>query len=126
MSESQAQLSREEQEESIQKYDAVANTRDLTGLISTVVFFILLSFALFQLYKVAFGQYTTYIHRTVHLGFALVLIFLLFPMRRRSGKRQKIAWYEYVLALLALIVCGYWPLFYETVVQQIGGITQIQ
>ncbi|HLR80721.1 MAG TPA: TRAP transporter permease [Bacillota bacterium] len=126
MSESQEQLSREEQEELLQKYDAESNTRDLTGLMATVVFFILLSFSLFQLYTGAFGQYTAYIQRTVHLGFALVLIFLLFPMRRRSGKRQKIAWYDYVLALLALIVCGYWPLFYETVVQQIGGITQIQ
>src|SRR5690606_18136950 len=39
---------------------------------------------------------------------------------------KKIAWYDYILALLSVIVCGYWPVFYETLVQKIGGINQSQ
>jgi len=125
MSESKPELTKEQQDELLQKYDAESNTRHLTGIAAKVVFITLIAFSLFQLYTGAFGQYTAYIQRTVHLGFALTLIFLLFPASKK-GNKVKIAWYDIILALLAIVVCGYWPLYYETLVQQIGGIDQTQ
>ncbi|RLL41808.1 TRAP transporter permease [Oceanobacillus piezotolerans] len=119
------QLSAEEQDAIMQKYDAEARTRNLTGKIGMTVFVIMLAFSLFQIYTGAFGQYTAYIQRTVHLGFALVLIFLLFPARKK-GNNRKIAWYDCLLVSLSILVCGYWPLFYDTLVQQIGGISGAQ
>ena len=119
------QLSVEEQEKLMEKYDAESNTRQLGGWIAAVVFFILIAFSLFQLYTGAFGQYTAYIQRTIHLGFALTLIFLLFPARKK-GKKKTVAWYDYILALLAIVVCSYWPVFYESLVQKIGGIDTVQ
>ncbi|HEY4600765.1 MAG TPA: TRAP transporter permease [Cerasibacillus sp.] len=119
------ELSQEEQDKLLEKYDAEARTRQLTGIAAGIIFAILLGFSLFQLYTGAFGQLTAYLQRTIHLGFALVLIFLLYPARKSAPKR-KIAWYDYVLALLAIIVTGYWPVYYETLVQQFGGITEAQ
>lgn len=118
-------LSQEEQDKLLEKYDTESNTRNLTGIISTVVFLTLLAFSLFQIYTGIFGQYTAYVQRTVHLGFALTLIFLLFPARRGST-RNSVPWYDYILALLSIVVCAYWPVFYDTLVQQIGGITETQ
>src|SRR5699024_1985690 len=80
---------------------------------------------IFQLYTGAFGQFTAYIQRTVHLGFALTLIFMLYPARKTKMK-NKIPWYDIILILLAVIVTSYWPIFYETLVQQIGTITDLQ
>ncbi|MET3698309.1 TRAP transporter 4TM/12TM fusion protein [Bacillus oleivorans] len=125
MSENMSEITKEQQEELLQKYDAESNTRRLTGIAAKVVFFGLIAFSLFQLYTGYFGQLTAYIQRTVHLGFALALIFLLFPARRKGNKR-KIAWYDYVLALIAIAVSAYWPLFYKTLVQQIGQIDTAQ
>lgn len=125
MSDSKDQLTEKQQEELLQKYDSESNTRKLAGTAAAIVFIGLLAFSLFQLYTGAFGQYTAYIQRTVHLGFALSLIFLLFPARKK-GNKKKVAWYDYLLVLLSIIVCGYWPVFYETLVQQIGSITQVQ
>ncbi|OZU86993.1 C4-dicarboxylate ABC transporter [Virgibacillus indicus] len=125
MSDSKEQLTQEEQEELLKKYDAEANTRNLGGIIANVVFVLLIAFSLFQLYTGAFGQYTAYIQRTIHLGFALALIFLLFPARRKADK-SKVPWYDYILVLLSIIVCGYWPVFYEELVQKIGGIDGVQ
>lgn len=125
MSEKKDQLTEEEKEALMQKYDAESNTRKLTGIIATVVFLVLIAFSLFQLYTGAFGQYTAYIQRTVHLGFALVLIFLLYPGRKKGNKR-KVAWYDYILVLLSIIVTAYWPVFYDTLVQKIGGINETQ
>src|SRR5699024_2726613 len=84
-----------------------------------IVFITLLAFSLFQLYTGAFGQYTAYIQRTVHLGFALTLIFLLYPARKK-GNKKKVAWYNILLAVAAIVVCGYWTVFYESLVQKIG------
>lgn len=119
------ELTAEEQEKLLKKYDAEANTRDLTGYTAKVLFFMLLAFSLFQLYTGIFGQFTAYIQRTVHLGFALTIIFLLFPARK-GLKKTKVDWYDYILIGLTIVVCGYWPVFYDTLVQQIGGINTQQ
>lgn len=111
------QLSEEEQKALMEKYDAESRTRKLSGMMSKVIIGLLVAFSLFQIYTGAFGELTAYIQRTVHLGFALVLIFLLFPARK-TALRQKIAWYDYILAVLAIIVCGYWPVFYDSLVQK--------
>ena len=88
---------------------------------NVVVVLILLAFSIFQLLTGYFGAYTAYIQRTVHLGFALVLIFLLFPATKKAPRRH-IAWYDYGLAALAIIICGYWPVFYESLVKMVGSI----
>lgn len=85
----------------------------------------MIAFSLFQVYKGIFAQYTAYIQRTVHLGFAIALIFLLFPARRKK-KKSSVLWYDYLLVVLSIIVYGYWPVFYDTLVQKIGGIDGAQ
>ncbi|MDC3414018.1 TRAP transporter permease [Aquibacillus sp. 3ASR75-11] len=119
------QLLADEQQKLLEKYDIESSTRRLTGFAGWVVYIGLIAFSLFQLYTGAFGVYTAYIQRTVHLGFALSLIFLLFPARRKGNKRS-VAWYDWILVLLSIVVSGYWPFFYEDLVQQIGGIDGAQ
>lgn len=119
------EMTAEEQEKLLEKYDPEAQTRKLSGYAAKVIFLLLIAFSLFQLYTGIFGQLTAYLQRTVHLGFALTLIFLLFPARKGSDK-TKIAWYDYILVGLTIVVCGYWPVFYETLVQQIGSIDMAQ
>ncbi|ANU17621.1 C4-dicarboxylate ABC transporter [Planococcus maritimus] len=123
--EDESHISEEKQKEILQKYDPESNTRDLSGIIKHVVFFGLLAFSLFQLYTAVFGQYTAYIQRSVHLGFALSLIFILFPMRRRKGERHKVAWYDYILALLSIGIGAYWPIMYDDLVFRIGRVTEL-
>lgn len=123
--EDEGYISEEQQKEVLQKYDPESNTRDLSGIIKHVVFYGLLAFALFQLYTAIFGQFTAYIQRSIHLGFALSLIFLLFPMRRRKGARHKVAWYDYILALLSVGVGAYWPIMYDDLVFRIGRVTDL-
>ncbi|MEK4306508.1 TRAP transporter permease [Oceanobacillus sp. M60] len=119
------QLSEKEQQELLEKYDAEAKTRNVKGKIYHVIFLGLIAFSVFQLYTGIFGQLTAYIQRTIHLGFALSLIFLLFPAAR-GMRKDKIPWYDYILMLLSILVCGYWPVYYDTLVQQFGGISVMQ
>mgnify|MGYP000892828798 FL=1 len=118
-------ISEEKQKEILQKYDPESNTRDLAGIMKHIVFFGLLAFSIFQLYTAIFGQYTAYIQRSIHLGFALSLIFLLFPAVKRKGIKHKVAIYDYVLALLAIGVGLYWPIMYDDLVFRLGRVTEL-
>ncbi|MEC2076867.1 TRAP transporter permease [Metabacillus fastidiosus] len=118
-------LSEEEQQAILEKYDPEAGTRKLTGVLGYIAFFGLLAFSLFQLYTAIFGVFTAQIQRTVHLGFALSLIFLLFPANRKKRKKGKlqIAWYDGVLAILSVGVGAYWPLFFNDLVMSVGRLS---
>jgi len=121
------QLTEEEQQEILQKYDPESNTRDLKGIMLKVVFFGLLAFSLFQLYTAVFGQYTAYLQRSIHLGFALSLIFLLFPAIKKGNKikRNKIPFYDYILSLLSIGVGLYWPIMAEELYFRVGNVTTL-
>lgn len=77
------QISAEEQQAILEKYDIESNVRTVTGVMKHIIFFGLLTFSLFQLYTAIFGQFPAQIQRTIHLGFGLTLIFLLFPARKK-------------------------------------------
>ncbi|APH05864.1 TRAP transporter permease [Bacillus weihaiensis] len=120
-------LSDKEQQELLEKYDPEAGTRKLSGIIGWIAFIGLLAFSLFQLYTAIFGVFTAQIQRTIHLGFALTLIFLLFPANRKKKKnhRLQIAWYDGLLALLSIGVGLYWPLFFEKLVMSVGRLSTL-
>lgn len=115
-------MSEQEQQQLIEKYDSESNFRKLAGIMGAIVFFLLLAFSLYQLYTATFGNVPTQIHRSVHLGFGLVLIYLLFPVNRKS-KDKKIAWYDYLLAALGFYVGAYWPVMYDNIIAQGGQMT---
>ncbi|MEK3978001.1 TRAP transporter permease [Psychrobacillus sp. FSL K6-2836] len=123
--ESFQQLSEEEQQAILQKYDPESNTRSVDGIMKKVIFFGLLAFSLFQLYTAIQGQFTAYIQRSIHLGFALSLIFLMFPAMKKSIRKRKIPIYDYLLSLLSIGVGLYWPIQYQELVFRVGTMTDL-
>lgn len=118
-------LSLEEQDAILRKYDPESNTRDVGNIMKKVVFVVLLAFSLFQLYTAIFGQYTAYIQRSIHLGFALSLIFILFPARKKLNRGRSIPFYDYILSLLAVGVGLYWPLQINELVLRVGRVSDL-
>ncbi|RFU69214.1 TRAP transporter permease [Peribacillus saganii] len=118
-------LSQEEQQELIEKYDPEAGTRKLTGLTAKIAFFGLLAFSIFQIYTAAFKPLMAQLQRSVHLGFGLSLIFLLFPASKKLRKKGGVAWYDAILAVLSVGVGAYWPLMMEDLVMRVGRLTTL-
>ncbi|WP_226087843.1 TRAP transporter permease [Mesobacillus sp. S13] len=116
-------VSQEKQQELLEKYDPEAATRKLAGTMGWIVFFGLLAFSLFQLYTSIFGVLTAQLQRSIHLGFALALIFLLFPARKKNLKVKKVAWYDLLLAVIAVAVGAYWPMMIDDLVNRVGRLT---
>ena len=126
MSHYEEALSEEKQQELMEKYDPEAGTRKLTGVFGWIAFLGLLAFSLFHLYTGIFGVLTAQLQRSIHLGFALALIFLLFPARRKNrGKEHRVAWYDLILAIFSVIVGIYWPLMMDNLVLRAGNVTNL-
>ncbi|MFT9597174.1 TRAP transporter permease [Mesobacillus sp.] len=118
-------VSQEKQQELLEKYDPEAATRKLAGKMGWIVFFGLLAFSVFQLYTSIFGVLTAQLQRSIHLGFALALIFLLFPARKKNLKVKKVAWYDLLLAVIAIAVGVYWPVMIDELVNRVGRLTPL-
>ncbi len=100
------------------KYDKESVFRVLPGFWGTTISLLAIAFSIFHLYTAAFGQLPPQLQRSIHLGFALSLIFLLYPMRA-STDRSRMQWFDVFLALLSMWVAAYIIINYEAIVVQV-------
>ena len=92
-----------ELDEIMLKYDRESTYRKLSDYRGTIISVIAIVFSLVQLYH-TFNP-LPYI-RPLHLGFVMLLAFLLYPAKK-SMRKDTIPWYDIVLAVIAFGVCMY-------------------
>ena len=89
--------------------------------IALVISAILIAFAIFQIYT-SLWTIPAQMLRSIHLAFALSLVFLLYPAGKHMRK-DRIEWYDYVLAILAAAAILYIPFNYEYIIKAVGNYT---
>ena len=106
----------------------ISPTRNLTGLHLKIVLSIAILWTFFQLWYASpfpfwfnIGMFKGLPARAIHLGFALTLTFLIFPIAR--GK--KISIYDVLISLVAAFCCLYIYIFYDDLVNR-GGILLVK
>ena len=90
----------------VEKYDAESRYRRLSGLPGKLVTLLLAGMSLFHLYTAGIGILPITIQRAVHLTFAIVAVYLLYPMTQKGSKTQT-PWYDWILAAASLVAVGY-------------------
>lgn len=109
-------------------------TRSLKGHVATIVALVALLMSLFHIYTSAFGPFPNMIHRSIHLGFALVLCFSLYGAFKGKAKRNLPTIVDYLWIVLSLIGCIYIIISYDrimlnpassTTLDQIVGVSLI-
>ncbi|MGX1264906.1 TRAP transporter 4TM/12TM fusion protein [Rossellomorea marisflavi] len=119
-------LTEEQQRELLEKYDPESSTRKLeSGFFKWIIFYGLLAFSLFQLVASIFQFIPRQLLLSIHLGFALSLVFLLFPARKKNLKKNKVAWYDVILSVISIGVGAYWPLMQDDIVSRVGMMTSL-
>lgn len=117
----------EQAQQVLKKYDPESNFRKYSGFMAWVTFLGLLGFSCFQLYTAIFGVLPAQLQRSIHLAFALGLIFLLFPASRKQNKRirSKVAlpWYDGILSVAGIVVGLYWLFQFDALVGRVGSLT---
>ena len=99
-------------------------SKKLSGLHLKIVLAIAIAWSLFQLWYASpfpfwfnFGMFKGLPARAIHLGFALLLAFLIFPISRS----KKISFFDTLIAIIGAFCCLYIYLYYDQLVDR-GGI----
>ncbi|MGF7185902.1 TRAP transporter 4TM/12TM fusion protein [Desulfitispora alkaliphila] len=112
-------------EELLEKYDKESAYRKDLKFWGIVVAFLGISLTVFHLYTGMFGVLPPQKQRSIHLGIALFMIFLLYPAKKSGLKKGTIPWYDIVLGVLGMGVAFYHVFFYAELIQRTGAfITQ--
>jgi TRAP transporter 4TM/12TM fusion protein len=106
-------------EQVLAKYDPESNYRRYDGLWKWIVSLIAITFSLFQLYTAIFGVLDAHIQRSIHLAFAMALVFILFP-GRKAWPRNKMHPIDALLAVMATALPLYIVIFYQQLVYRSG------
>lgn len=81
------------------------------------------SWTIFQLYTGFFGLLPAVLQRATTIGFAFVLTFLGFGASRKSGKKAGVPFYDWILAVLSVVVVFYLFVNYKQLVMRGGSPT---
>ncbi|SDI01649.1 TRAP transporter, 4TM/12TM fusion protein [Alteribacillus persepolensis] len=108
------------QDELLKKYDKESTYRTNLGTWAILVTVIGIALTIFHLWT-ANNPYRSVIQGAIHLAGGMSLIFLLYPAKKSMTNKKGIAWYDIVLAFIALfanfyIVVNYDDLFRSSVV----------
>ena len=122
--EAKPEVTREEIDEILKKVDKESTARKLTGIQHWIVYVLAVAFSCFQVYTAAFGLLPAQLQRSIHLSFAFVLVFLLFPFRvsRTSGRLK---WQNYLTAAFAGLVGLYITLNYTRIMEAGGDYSSV-
>lgn len=108
-------------QEVLEKYDRDSTTRVFKSKhVAMIISIIAVFYSLFHIY-IVFNPIPTLQARAIHVAVGLALIFLLYPIFKKSD-RTKAPWYDWVLALLSLATAGYIVFNYTAIVTERGGI----
>jgi TRAP transporter 4TM/12TM fusion protein len=103
-------------------FDETGVKRDLTGLAAQIVAGVALAFSTYQLFIAAFSPLSSLVTRSLHVGFLMLLAFLIYPVGRRAA-RDRIVWYDALIAALAFALAFYHWLFEADLIQRSGDAT---
>jgi len=93
--------------------------RALHGIVKSLIRLIAILFALFHLYTGATGSIYVMFQRSTHLGFALILVFALYPIQK-SKRGNTIPIFDWVLILLSIASTVYSIVGFEGMVERQG------
>jgi len=114
------QGSPELQKKLLEEFDSESRYRVFSGKfagLAVKAFAILV--ALYHLYGAVFGTPVTLKHRSLHVAMILALSFIFYPFRKKAS-RDKAAWYDIALALLAAVTTVYVFVDYIGIVGRAG------
>ncbi len=114
------ELSTEEQKKLIEKYDAESRFRNFNiPWMVRLVTLIAVGLALFHLITSFTGPLVTLKHRALHTGVILILVFLLYPSRKKAPQ-QRASVVDFMLAILSIATIAYIFIDYMGIVNRAG------
>jgi TRAP transporter 4TM/12TM fusion protein len=107
---------------SAEEFEEHGKKRDLAGLALKIIVAIALVFSTYQLIVAAFAPLSSLVMRSLHVGFLLMMSFLLYPAFK-NGSHNSIPWYDWVLGLGGFALGTYQWIFEADLIEHAGNPT---
>lgn len=104
-------------QELVEKYDVESRYRKLSGLQGKFISAWLVCMSLFHLYTAGIAVMPTAIQRAVHITFAIVAVYILYPATRR-GSKNRTPIYDWILAAAGGVSLGYIIFFFNAIARR--------
>jgi TRAP transporter 4TM/12TM fusion protein len=105
-----------------EQFEEHGKQRQLSGIAKRAVMAAALVFSVFQLDVAAFSPLSSQVTRSLHVGFLLLLTFLLYPATKK-GDLKRIAWWDALVAVVAFALGFYHWIFEADLIQRAGSPT---
>ena len=109
----------------MKKYDRESNVRVWEGTPKFAIRILLAVFALFMVWMNMFATWDERFRRPLFVGMVIILVFLLYPIKKGSTRKNSVPWYDIVLAAVGAGSFFYYCLNLEKIVDLGTRIKQI-
>ncbi len=116
LAENMSKVAQEEIDQIMSKYDRESAYRTLTDYRGVIISAICILFSVIQLYSTWYIIPATHM-RPIHVAIVILLAYLLYPARKGAPK-NRLPWYDIVLALVAFAAFLYPAVFFQKIVAQ--------
>jgi TRAP-type uncharacterized transport system fused permease subunit len=106
-----------------EEFQEHGHTRNLGGWALRAVTWATIAFSAYQLMIAGFAPLSSLVTRSVHVGFLLLITFLLYPIVQRAKPATRIPWYDWGLALVGFGLAFYQWIFEADLIQRAGDPT---
>ena len=108
------------------EYDRESNTKHFEGVPALIIKILLIAFTLYVFATTLFITLPEQVRRSSFLGGMLFLVFLIYPVRKKSKKIvNHIPWYDIVLAVVGCASFFYFAFNFESIVNRAIAITPV-
>ncbi len=106
-----------------EEFQEHGHTRNLGGWALKAVTWAAIAFSAYQLMVAGFSPLSSMVTRALHVGFLLLLAFLLYPVVQRAKPQTRIPWYDWILALSGFGLAFYQWIYEGELIQRSGDPT---
>ncbi|HEX4334089.1 MAG TPA: TRAP transporter permease [Usitatibacter sp.] len=111
-----------EPDAAVEEFEEHGVQRHLAGLARYAVMAAALAFSAYQLVIAAFAPLSSQVTRSLHVGFLLAIAFMLYPPAK-SARRDRIPWFDAIVAVAAFALAFYHWIFEADLIQRAGDPT---
>jgi TRAP transporter 4TM/12TM fusion protein len=99
------------------------HSRKLGGWELKAVAFCAMAFSAYQLVIAGYAPLSSIVTRAVHVGFLLLITFMLYPLANRGRAAKHIPWYDWILAIAGFALAFYQWIYEADLIQRSGDPT---
>lgn len=112
--------------EIMKKFDRESNVRDYDGIPRMIVRYLLAAFSLFLIWMNMFSIWDERIRRCLFLGIVILLVFIIYPIKKGNHKKNHIPWYDAIIGILGSGSYFYFVFNFTTIVNHATRISQTE